>query len=112
MTDIDARALAGLRRQLEAWRTTLDSGAARAGWKIGFNTAKAQELMGLDAPVIGYLTSATELQPGATSAAAGTIDLRGAAEIAVRIGSGGGIDGYAAALELVDVGNPPEGLEA
>jgi 2-keto-4-pentenoate hydratase len=62
--------------------------------------------------VIGHLTSATRLEPGASFDAAGARELRAEAEIALEVGEDGGVAGFAAALELVDVARPPSDLES
>lgn len=87
----------------------------RLGWKSGFGTEGAMSLLGLDQPLLGFLTTATQLGSGSTVDVAewGVPLLE--AEVAVRIGSeiGSGaspeegaaaIDGVAAAIELVDLG--------
>jgi 2-keto-4-pentenoate hydratase len=91
---IDPRLARALERQLAAWRAELDAGAERVGWKLGMGEA---ERIGRD-QVVGHLTSATQLGDGDVFHG-NSVDLR--AEI----------DGYAAALELVDLGttdNPEE----
>jgi 2-keto-4-pentenoate hydratase len=62
-------------------------------------------------PVLGHLTSATLLAPGATFRADGVVALHTDAEVFVELGAGGTIAGYGAALELCDLG-PPDGAEA
>jgi 2-keto-4-pentenoate hydratase len=62
LTALDPRLEAALRVQLAAWRAALDGGAARIGWKVG---AGDRERMG-GGVVLGHLTSATVLRPGAT----------------------------------------------
>jgi 2-keto-4-pentenoate hydratase len=103
---IDPRLARALERQLAAWRAELDAGAERVGWKLGMGEA---ERIGRD-QVVGHLTSATQLGDGDVFHG-NSVDLRADAELAVVIGSDGEIDGYAAALELVDLGttdNPEE----
>jgi 2-keto-4-pentenoate hydratase len=109
--EIEQRVADALRAQLEQWRAALDAGAERVGWKIGLNLAPAQRALGLYAPVIGHLTSATRLGSGATYRAGAARELRAEAEVALEVGEQGRIAGYAAALELVDVGRPPSDLE-
>jgi 2-keto-4-pentenoate hydratase len=71
-------------------------------------------------PVIGHLTSATQLEPGAVYRAEAAVDLRADAEVALRLGADVGpqadreaaahaIAAYGTALELVDLGMPPPG---
>jgi 2-keto-4-pentenoate hydratase len=108
---IDERVAAGLRAQLEDRRAALERGAERVGWKIGLNIPEAQEPFGLAEPVIGYLTSATRLQDGGTYSAGDAGSLRLEPEVALEMGPSGEIAGLGAAIELVDVGRPPGGLE-
>jgi 2-oxo-3-hexenedioate decarboxylase len=102
--------LAAPRAQLQARRALLDAGARRVGWKIALGIPEVEELIGAD-PVLGYLTSATLLEPGATYSPAADRGLRAETELAVEVGEGGRIAGLAVALELVDVGRPPDGMD-
>jgi 2-keto-4-pentenoate hydratase len=54
-------------------------------------------------PAVGHLTSATEVEPDATFVAGDAGALHADVELAVEIGPGGAIAGYAPALELVDL---------
>jgi 2-keto-4-pentenoate hydratase len=101
---IDDRLTFALQQQLLEWRAELATGAERVGWKIGRRVGPH--------PVVGHLTSATRLDPGATFDAAGTTDLRADAELAVEIGEHGEPAGFAAALELVDYDRPTDDLDA
>ena len=112
MAEIDQRVADALRAQLVDWRASLYGGAERVGWKIGLNLVEVQRHLGLDEPVVGHLTSATRLRPGAAFRAGSARALRAEAEVALEIGEEGRIAGYAAALELVDVGRPPSDLES
>jgi hypothetical protein len=58
---VNPRVVAALRAQLR----TRDPGARRVGWKIARGIAEVEELIGAE-PVIGNLTSATQLESGAT----------------------------------------------
>jgi 2-keto-4-pentenoate hydratase len=103
----------GMERQLQQWRQALAAGDQRLGWKIGFNRRVDQQKFALPSPMIGYLTAKRRLAAGGryTFKAGATILLE--AEIALLIGhdvaagatpteAGNAIQGYAAALELVD----------
>jgi 2-oxo-3-hexenedioate decarboxylase len=114
------RVVSGLRAALEDWRTQLDRGAKRIGWKIGLNIPEVQKQLGIDEPVIGYLTSATLVEPGGTYAAGDAVRLMAEPEVALEIGRDVAADvdidaareavaALAPALELVDTGRPPEG---
>jgi 2-keto-4-pentenoate hydratase len=116
MDAIDPRLVAALTRQLEGRRRALAGGARRVGWKLGMGDA---ERIGTG-PVVGHLTSATQLEPGGTfpagDAAALHADVELAVEIAADVGPGddvrAAIGGYAAALELVDLDAADRDAEA
>jgi 2-keto-4-pentenoate hydratase len=114
---IDPRLASALAVQLERWRTTLASGAERVGWKLGVGE---RERIG-SGPVIGHLTSATQLEPGAVYLAGSgrVVALHADAEVALELGLDvepdadpddvlAAIAGCGAALELVDLGGPPD----
>jgi 2-keto-4-pentenoate hydratase len=116
VSDLDSRLVAALDAQLVAWRAALAEGAERVGWKLGIGEG---ERIG-SRPVIGHLTTATQLEPGATYSPEGAADLRADAEVAVRLGAdvdpgadrhtaAAAIAGFGPALELVDLGAPPPG---
>ena len=107
----DPRVVAALERQLESWRAALGRGAERVGWKIGLNIPEVQERLGLREPVIGHLTSETRLEPGSAYSAGEAEALRLEPEIAIEVGPEHSIAGTAPAIELVDVGRPPGGLD-
>jgi hypothetical protein len=68
------------------------------------------ELTG-DEPTIGYLTSASQLEPGGVYTATGAVALHADTEVVVELGHGGTIAGLRAGLELVDLAPPPGGVE-
>jgi 2-keto-4-pentenoate hydratase len=92
----------GFEQQLRAWRTALDAGAERVGWKIALGLVDDQA-----EPELGHLTSATRIEDGGTYRRGDDRELRAEAELALVVGAG-----YAAAIELVDVGRPPSDLES
>ena len=69
-------------------------------------------MFGVEEPAIGYLTSATLLDDGADYPAAGSTRLVVEPEVAVEIAEGGGIGGYAPAIELADMNRPLDDLQA
>jgi 2-keto-4-pentenoate hydratase len=106
---VDDRVVVALRRQLVRWRAELQAGAERVGWKIGRGIVEGEEHL---EPVIGYLTSATRLEPGSVYTGEGAKELRVDAELAVEVGPDGKPVGFGAALELVDVARPPNDFES
>jgi len=99
--------VAALGEQLEAWRASLGAGAQRVGWKIGLNVPDLQRKLGLRESVIGHLTSASQLEDGASFPAGHASDLRIEPEVALHMGAGGSVAAYGAAIEVVDPGNSP-----
>ena len=123
MTVVDPRVAKALGTQLERWRGALEQGARRVGWKIGLNIPEVQARLGLEEPVIGHLTSATQLEPGGSYGAGDAVALMAEPEVALELGrdvapdagpdeAAEAIAGYGAAIELVDVGRPPADLES
>ena len=119
----DERVLGGLRAQLERRREALELGASPIGWKIGLNDPRVQEHLGLDRPVIGFLTDGTLAAPGETHSLAGATRPAAEAEIAVElrrdVGPGaevdealGAIESLGPAVEIVDLDRPLDDLEA
>jgi 2-keto-4-pentenoate hydratase len=43
-------------RQLTLRQARLDAGETSLGWKVGFGAPAALERLGLDAPLVGFLT--------------------------------------------------------
>lgn len=108
----DTRIVRGLGAQLERRRELLDAGAEAVGWKIGFNLPAVQEQVGIDAPVVGFLTSAGLLEPG-TPCPLPAGEVLAEAETAIHLGedvapeasrdeAASAISGLGPAIELVD----------
>ena len=74
-----------------------------AGWKIGINDPAIQRRLDLREPLVGRLPAAARIPDGGAYDATRASHLRAEAELAVRVGDGA----TAAAIELVDVGDPP-----
>ena len=114
---LDPRAVAGMRRQLEAWRRRLEGGAERVGWKIGLNPSPVMERMGLTRPVVGHLTGASRLEPDTPHSLAGGTNVAVEPEVVVQVGAYAepaarpAIAGLGAALEVVDLDRPLDDLE-
>ena len=107
MSPNDPEIIAALSEQLVAWRSSLDGGAKRVGWKIGLNVPDIQRKLGLRESVIGHLTSSSLLEDGGSYSAGAAADLRIEPEVALHMGAGGTIAGYGPAIEVVDPGDPP-----
>jgi 2-oxo-hept-3-ene-1,7-dioate hydratase len=122
VAQLDPRVGPGLERQLEEWRRQLGQGAERLGWKIGFNDPAVRKKLGLRAPVIGYLTSATAIEPGGSHTLAGAQRPLVEAEVAIElrrdVGAGAEVDEALAAIqslgpaiEVIDMPALPDDVE-
>jgi 2-keto-4-pentenoate hydratase len=110
---MDERIERGMTTQLEGWRASLaEPGIERVGWKVGLNAPPVMEALGIERPVIGWITSRTALEPGGEVPTAGTTKLGAEPELAITVGAGGAVAGLAPAIELVDIDQPFEDLEA
>jgi 2-keto-4-pentenoate hydratase len=98
-----------MREQLRGRQEALDAGAEHVGWKIGLNIPEVQQQLGIEEPVLGYLTSATLVEEGGEYDASGAQKLMAEPEVAIELGEGETMAALAAAIELVDIGRPPRG---
>jgi hypothetical protein len=92
---VHPRIVAALRAQLAA----RDPVARRVGWKIALGLAEVEELIGTE-PVIGNLTTATQLEDGAIYRGPGP--LHADCEVVIEAGT----RALAAGLEIVDLTRP------
>jgi 2-keto-4-pentenoate hydratase len=81
------------------------------GWKIGGDIPEVDELTGGE-PTIGHLTSASQLEPGASHSAAGAGALHADTEVVIEVGRDGKIAGLRVGLELVDLAHQAGDVEA
>jgi len=102
----------GLEAQAGRLRERIAAGERRAGWKIGINDPGVQRALGIRAPVIGHLTSATVVADGASHSLTGATLAAIEPEVAVHVGEGGRIAALGVALEVIDVDRPFDDLEA
>jgi 2-oxo-3-hexenedioate decarboxylase len=123
VTNGDTPIAVGMSDQLGRRAAELVAGAAPVGWKLGLTVPAIQRDLGLDGPVVGYLLSATQLQPGATCRLAGMEHPAVEPEVAIHLGeavaAGGDLEaarraiaGLGPAIELVDAAPPFEDLYA
>jgi 2-keto-4-pentenoate hydratase len=110
--DVSPAVLRGLAAQAARLRERTDAGERRAGWKVALNDPRVQQALGIGAPVIGYMTSATVLPDGARHSLAGSTRPAIEPEVAIHVGEEGRIAGLGAALEVIDVDLPFEDLGA
>jgi 2-keto-4-pentenoate hydratase len=92
-------------------REILAQGAEPIGWKIGFNISAAQEKLGIDAPLAGFLSSDGLLEDGAeVSLDDGPVVVE--SEVAVELGPDGrSIVALLPALEVADTPDLDQDVE-
>ncbi|MDH3499270.1 MAG: fumarylacetoacetate hydrolase family protein [Acidimicrobiia bacterium] len=110
----DPRVVAGLSAQMAARQEALDGPVSHLGWKVGFGAPASLELMQIAAPLLGYLTDATQLETGADVDAAGwergIVEFETAVYIGSRLGPNStnaearaAISAVGAAIELANI---------
>jgi len=108
----DPRVQAGMATLLESRRRLLDDGARPIGWKLAFGTEAAMSTLGLNGPLVGFLTDRTLVASGGEVPIAGWKAPKLEPEIAIHLGPGGeGVAGIAPAIELADADLPPTETE-
>jgi 2-keto-4-pentenoate hydratase len=86
-------------------RERLAQGAEPIGWKVGFNISVAQQKLGIDAPLAGFLSTDGLLENGAeVSLADGPVVVE--SEVAVELGDDA--RSIAALLPALEVADPPD----
>jgi 2-keto-4-pentenoate hydratase len=86
-------------------REILAQGAEPIGWKVGFNISAAQEKLGIDAPLAGFLSSDGLLDAGAeVSLDDGPVVVE--SEVAVELGADA--RSIVALLPALEVADPPD----
>jgi 2-keto-4-pentenoate hydratase len=110
--DLAPAVLRGLEAQAARLRERIAVGERRAGWKIALNDPRVQRALGIEAPVIGYLTSATVVPVGEAHSLAGATRPAIEPEVAVHMGEDGQVAALGTALEVIDVDMPFDDLGA
>lgn len=110
--DLSPAVLRGLEAQAARLRRRTADGEGRAGWKIALNDPRVQRALGIAAPVIGHMTSATVVPDGSTHSLEGATRAAIEPEVAVHVGEDGEVAALGAALEVIDVNMPFEDLGA
>jgi len=119
----DPRVRRAMTAQLARRREALAAGAERVGWKLGINAPAVQRALGIDGVVLGHLTSATTIPPGASHSLTGGTRVAMEVEVALHVGDDlpGGADaeaarravaGLGAAIEFVDLNRAFDDVEA
>jgi 2-keto-4-pentenoate hydratase len=86
-------------------REILAQGAEPIGWKIGFNVSAAQQKLGIDAPLAGFLTTSGLFQDGDEVALDGSSVVI-ESEVAVELGDDA--RSIVALLPALEVADPPD----
>lgn len=119
----DPRLVRGMERQLNLRRERVDNGEKPLGWKVGFGAPAALELLGIEGPLVGFMTHKSRLPSGTSASIVGWTKPMVEPEIAVYMGSGlaaganredvrAAVAAIGPAIELADVHFPPSDVEA
>ncbi len=114
----DSRIARGTAAMLELRRSRIEDGARPLGWKVGFGSPAAFELLGIDRPLVGFLTDRSLVEDGATVPVGEWTTPMLEPELAVHLARDvegdatrddvqAAIGGLGAAIELADVDVPP-----
>jgi 2-keto-4-pentenoate hydratase len=123
VTQLDQRIAAGMRDELALRRERLRGGEQPLGWKVGFGSAAAAAQLGIDRPLVGFLTDRGLLPDGATVDVSAWANPVLEPEIAVYLARdleagasrddvAAAVAGLSAAIELADVDSPPTDVQA
>jgi 2-keto-4-pentenoate hydratase len=99
----DERIDRGMRALLELRARRLAAGERPIGWKLGFGAPAALERLGTSAPLVGFLTDRSLVEPGATVSVAGWGMPMLEPELAIHVGDDLGIGALGPAIELADL---------
>ena len=122
-TPYDSRVLKGMEKLLEARQKRLDAGEKSIGWKVGFGAPASLESLGLEKPLVGFLTDAVLMRSDSKLSVANWTKPAAEPEVAVylkedlsavidRETARGTISALGPAIELADVHFPPNDIEA
>ena len=114
----DPRIARGTAAMLELRRARLAEGDRAVGWKVGFGSPAAFELLRIDRPLVGFLTDRGLVDDGGAVAVGGWTQPMLEPEIAVHLARDvpgdatrddvrAAMRGLSAAIELADVDTPP-----
>jgi 2-keto-4-pentenoate hydratase len=109
----DPRVRAGMENAVALRAQMLGEGARPIGWKLAFGTEAAKGALGIDGPVVGFLTDRTLIEPGGHCPVASWTAPKLEPEIGIWLGPDGeGVAGISPAIELADADRPMLELEA
>lgn len=117
----DGRIMKGMESLLELRRSRLEAGEKPVGWKAGFGAPASLENLGIDAPLVGFLTDRTLLTSESAVSVGDWTRAIVEPEIAVylgqdlpvgdREGTRAAISAIGPAIELADVNTPVDDVE-
>lgn len=118
----DVRILRGMEKQFKLRQGRLDAGDKSIGWKVGFGTSASQKRLGIQAPLVGFLTEKVLLPSGAKVSIEGWGKPAVECELAISMGADlyeginrettrAAIAAVGPAFELADVHFPPDDVE-
>ena len=102
----------GLEAQFASLAAKQERGERLIGWKVGINDPAIQRHFGISSPVLGHLTTAALIEPGASHSVAGGRRVGVEPEVAIHLGPGGAIEALGPAIEVVDLDPAQTELEA
>jgi 2-keto-4-pentenoate hydratase len=119
----DTRVLRGMEKMLAARQKRLDAGEKSIGWKVGFGAPASLQSLGLEMPLVGFLTDAVLQRSDSTISVVGWTKPAAEPEVAVylkkdlpalvdRETAQKSISALGPAIELADVHFPPQDIEA
>jgi 2-keto-4-pentenoate hydratase len=118
----DPRISRGIAAQLRRRRELLNSGHQPLGWKLAFGGPAALERLGINAPLVGFLTDRAVVPSGSTLSLSGWAKPAAEPEITVHLGKDlpagsdrataiAAIAGLGPAIEIADVDRPSDDVE-
>jgi len=119
----DPHVLRGMEKMLEARQLRLDAGEQPIGWKVGFGAPASLKSLGLEMPLVGYLTDKVLLRSDSTLELATWTKPAAEPEVAVylkndlstvidREAAQAAVGALGPAIEIADVHFPPQDVEA
>jgi 2-keto-4-pentenoate hydratase len=115
----------GMTAQLKSRRARIAAGEKPLGWKVGMGAPASMQMLGLQAPLVGFLMQSALLVSGSTTSLKGYVKPVAEAEICVRmardLGAGASSDAVMAAIKEItpaieladlDVAPSPDNLDA
>jgi 2-keto-4-pentenoate hydratase len=115
----DPRVRRGMQQQLAWRRERLAAGEKQIGWKVGFGAPAIMTRLGIEKPLVGFLTDRARVDNGGTVSLTGWIKPVAEPEVAVYMGTDlpaganantvkASIASIGPAIELADLDPPPE----